>query len=60
MQQTITAKHQIFVNTSNKQVLCDAMKAYSNACNCVSEYIYRTHYLSRYSVQGHIYYAYSD
>lgn len=35
MQQTITAKHQIFVNTSNKQVLCDAMKAYSNACNCV-------------------------
>lgn len=32
------------------------MKAYSNACNYVSEYIYKTHNLSRYSVQENTYY----
>ena len=56
MQQTITAKLQILVNTSDKQIICDTMKAYSNACNYVSEYIYKTHNLSRYSVQENTYY----
>ena len=50
MQQTITAKLQILANTSDKQIICDTMKAYSNACNYVSEYIYKTHNLSRYSI----------
>ena len=31
MQQTITAKIQILVNPSDKQMLCDTMKAYSDA-----------------------------
>ena len=44
MQQTITAKLQILVNPSEKQILCDTMKAYSDACNYVSEYIYNTIY----------------
>ena len=56
MKQTITAKLQIVVSPSDKQVLCDTMKAYSDACNYVSEYIYKTHNLSRYSVQEDTYY----
>ena len=56
MQQTITAKLQILANTSDKQIICDTMKAYSNACNYVSEYIYKTHNLNRYSVQENTYY----
>ena len=51
MLQTITAKLQILVNPSDKQIICDTMKAYSDACNYVSEYIYKAHNLSRYSVQ---------
>lgn len=56
MQQTITAKIQILVNPSDKQILCDTMKAYSDACNYVSDYIYKTHNLSRYSIQEDTYY----
>lgn len=56
MEQTVTAKLQILVNPSDKQILCDTMNAYSNACNYVSEYIYKTHNLSRYSVQENTYY----
>lgn len=56
MQQTITAKLQILINPSNKHLICDTMKAYSDACNYVSNYIYKTHNLSRYSVQTATYY----
>lgn len=56
MQQTVTAKLQILINSSDKQIIYDTMKAYSNACNYVSEYIYKTHNLSRYSVQENTYY----
>ena len=56
MQQTITAKLRILVNSSDKQIICDTMKAYSNACNYVSEYIYKTHNLNRYGVQENTYY----
>ena len=56
MQQTITAKIQILVNPSDKQMLCDTMKTYSDACNYVSDYIYKTHNLSRYSIQEDTYY----
>ena len=56
MEQTITAKLQILVNPFDKQILCDTMKAYSDACNYVSEYIYKAHNLSRYSVQKDTYY----
>lgn len=55
MEQTITAKLQILVNPSDKQILCDTMKAYSDACNYVSKFIYKTHNLSRYSVQEDTY-----
>lgn len=56
MQQTITAKLQILINPSDKHIICDTMKAYSDACNYVSNYIYKTHNLSRYSVQTATYY----
>lgn len=56
MQQTITAKLQILVNDIEKQILCDTMKAYSSACNYVSEYIYKTHNLSRSTIQENTYY----
>ena len=56
MQQTITVKLQILVSPSDKQAICDTMKAYSNACNYVSEYIHKAHNLSRYSVQKDTYY----
>ena len=39
MQQTVTAKLQIVINPSDKRIICDTMKAYSYACNYVSEYI---------------------
>ena len=51
MQQTITAKLQILVNPSDKQIIRDTMRTYSDACNYVSEYIYKTYNLNRYSVQ---------
>lgn len=56
MQQTVTAKLQILVNPSDKQILCDTMQAYSDACSYVSEYIYKSHNLSRYSIQEDTYY----
>lgn len=56
MQQTVTAKLQISVNPSDRQILCDTMRAYSDACNYISEHIYKTHNLSRYSVQEDTYY----
>ena len=55
MQQTVTAKLQILVSPSDKQIICETMRAYSDACDYVSEYIYKTHNLSRYSVQEDTY-----
>ena len=55
MQQTVTAKLQISVNPSDRQILCDTMRADSDACNYISEHIYKTHNLSRYSVQEDTY-----
>ena len=55
MEQTITAKLQIVVSPSDKQILRETMKAYTNACNYVSEYIYETHDLHRYGVQNQTY-----
>lgn len=57
MKQTITAKLKILVNPSDKQILFETMKAYSSACNYISEYIYRTHNLNRYSVHKDTYHV---
>ena len=55
-QMTVTAKIQISVDTDSKLLLDKTMSVYSDACNYVSEYIYKTHNLSRYSVQENTYY----
>lgn len=60
MQQTITAKLQILVNPSDTQAICDTMRAFSDACNFVSAYIYKTHNLSRYSVHNELYHQIRD
>ena len=56
MLQTITAKLQILVKPSDRQIICDTMKAYTDACNFISAYIDKTHNLHRYSVQDDTYY----
>ena len=40
MQQTLTAKMQIVPQPSDRQLLLDAMKAYSAACSFVSAYVH--------------------
>ena len=47
MEQTITAKIQIKVSQEEHQNLHNTMQAYTNACNCVSEYICATHNLKQ-------------
>lgn len=56
MKQTITAKLQILVNPSDIQIICNTMKAYSDACNYISEYIYEARNLNHCDVQKNTYY----
>lgn len=55
MELTKTAKVQIYVSDENKELLLNSMRAYSDACNYISNYIYITHDLSQVSVQKHTY-----
>ena len=43
MQQTLTAKLQIFPKPSDRQLLFDTTKAYSAACTYVSDYVHANH-----------------
>ena len=56
MQQTVTAKLKISVDPSSGKILKDTMKAYSDACNEISEYIFRTHDLMHIRVHKELYY----
>lgn len=47
MEQITTAKIQIKVSQEEHQNLHNTMQAYTDACNCVSEYIYDTHNLKQ-------------
>ena len=55
MELTKTAKLQIYASEEEKALLLDSMRAYSDACNYVSNYIYTTKDLSQVSVQKHTY-----
>ncbi len=55
MDYTITAKIQIIVDDSQKHLLFDVMKAYTDACNYVSEYIFNTHDLNQSSINKSLY-----
>ena len=55
MELTKTTKLQIYVSEDEKALLLNSMRAYSDACNYVSHYIYITKNLSQFSVQKHTY-----
>ena len=64
-QMTVTAKIQISVDTDSKALLDKTMSVYSDACNYVSAYVFRTHDLKQFSLnkvfeQGFVLYAPRD
>ena len=54
-QVTVTAKIQISVNTDSKVVFDKTMSVYSDACNYVSAYVFRTHDLKQFSLNKALY-----
>ena len=54
-QMTVTAKIQISVNTDSKVLLDETMSVYSDACNYVSNYVFRTHDLKQFSLNKALY-----
>lgn len=55
MEITKTLKLQIYTTDEQKPLLLNSMRAYSNACNYVSDYIYHSKDLSQNSVQKKTY-----
>ena len=56
MQQVITAKFQILPDSQQKALLKRTMAVYLQACNCISEYVFRTHDLKQKSINEALYY----
>ena len=56
MQMTVTAKIQLNVTTEYCEWLIATAKTYRNACNFVSEYVFRTHNLKQFSLNQELYY----
>ena len=54
-QMTVTAKIQISVDTDSKALLDKTMSVYSDACNYVSAYVFRTHDLKQFSLNKVLY-----
>ena len=54
-QMTITAKIQIIAAETDKVLLDETMSVYRNACNYVSEYVFRTHDLKQFSLNKALY-----
>ena len=54
-QMTVTAKIQISVDTDSKVLLNETMSVYSDACNYVSDYVFRTHDLKQFSLNKALY-----
>ena len=54
-QMTITAKIQIIAAETDKFLLDETMYAYRNACNYVSDYVFRTHDLKQFSLNKALY-----
>ena len=54
-QMTVTAKIQISVSDTDKVLLDNAMSAYRDACNYVSDYVFRTHDLKQFSLNKALY-----
>ncbi len=54
-QMTVTAKIQIVVNKTDKALLDETMSVYRDACNYVSDYVFRTHDLKQFSLNKILY-----
>ena len=54
-QMTVTAKIQISVDAGSKVLLDKTMSVYSDACNYVSDYVFRTHDLKQFSLNKVLY-----
>ena len=54
-QMTITAKVQIAITDADKVLLDETMSVYRDACNYVSEYVFRTHDLKQFSLNKVLY-----
>ena len=54
-QMTITAKIQIIAAEADKVLLDETMSVYRNACNYVSDYVFRTHDLKQFSLNKALY-----
>ena len=54
-QMTITAKIQIIASETDKVLLDETMSVYRNACNYVSDYVFRTHDLKQFSLNKALY-----
>ena len=54
-QMTVTAKIQISVNADSKVLLDKTMSVYSDACNFVSDHVFRTHDLKQFSLNKVLY-----
>ena len=54
-QMTVTAKIQIVVDETDKVLLDETMFVYRNACNYVSDYVFRTHDLKQFSLNKALY-----
>ena len=54
-QMTVTAKIQISATADDKSLLNKTMFAYTDACNYVSDYVFRTHNLKQFSLNKVLY-----
>ena len=54
-QMTVTAKIQISVNTDSRALLDKTMSVYADACNYVSDFVFRTHDLKQFSLNKVLY-----
>ena len=54
---TITAKVRVKTTQADEELLLSTMNAYRQACNYVSEYIYKTHDLNRSTLNKALYYT---
>lgn len=52
---TITAKIQLSITSDDKDLLDKIMSVYCDACNYVSEYVFRTHDLKQFSLNKVLY-----
>lgn len=54
---TLTAKVQIVADDADSVLLNETMSAYRNACNYVSDYVFRTHDLKQFSLNKVLYHS---